>query len=56
MDVKTKGVEFRVKDNEGKFLGDMYVTSTGLVWCSGRTTKEKGIKVSWADFIEWMME
>jgi hypothetical protein len=54
MDVKNNGVEFQVHDNDGTFKGDCYVTKSGVTWCAGRTTREKGVKVSWADFIKWM--
>jgi hypothetical protein len=54
MAVKNAGVEFQVHDNDGVFQGDCYVTKTGLIWCQGRTRKENGRRVSWADFIEWM--
>ncbi len=33
MEVKSKGVEFQVHDNKGEFLGDCYVTMTGVEWC-----------------------
>ncbi|NNN24374.1 hypothetical protein HLG94_08115 [Pseudomonas nitroreducens] len=54
MDVKTKGVEFDVYDNKENFLGDMFVTKSGLVWCKGKTKKENGVRVSWEEFIAWM--
>jgi hypothetical protein len=50
MDVKSKGIEFEVrKPNGGGQLGDCYLTMTGLIWCPGKTTKPKGIKISWND-------
>jgi hypothetical protein len=50
MDVKSNGIEFEVrKPNGGAQLGDCYLTMTGLVWCKGKTTKPKGIKISWDD-------
>ena len=54
MDVKTRGIEFSVYDNQDTFLGDCYVTKSGLIWCQGRTKKANGVKVSWEDFINWM--
>ncbi|RCK46273.1 hypothetical protein [Thalassospira profundimaris] len=54
MEVKNKGVEFRVHDNQGNFQGDCYVTKSGLTWCQGKTLKANGISVSWEEFIEWM--
>ncbi len=54
MEVKNNGVEFEVYDNQDKFLGDMTVTKSGIVWCKGKTTLKNGVKVNWKDFIEWM--
>ncbi len=54
MDIKTKGVELDVYSPDGKtHHGDLYVTSTGLTWCKGKTSRAKGIKVSWAEFMKW---
>ena len=54
MDVKSKGIEFEVRDPKGNLLGDCYLTMTGLVWCKGRTAKENGKRISWQDFIATM--
>lgn len=56
MDVKTNGIEFEVRDGGGKQLGDCYLTQAGLIWCKGKTTKQKGVRVSWNEFIKWMEE
>lgn len=55
MEVKSSGIEFEVRtpDNSQQ-LGDCYLTMSGLVWSEGKTTKEKGIKISWSEFIEIM--
>ena len=53
MEVKNKGVEFEVRDND-KQLGDVILKKTGIEWCKGRTTAGKGVKVSWEDFIAWV--
>jgi hypothetical protein len=48
MMVKQNGIEFEVRTPDGASqLGDCYLTMTGLVWCKGRTTKPKGVKISW---------
>ncbi len=53
MDVKTKGIEFEVRTPDGKTQrGDCYLTMTGLIWCSGKTSKKNGIKVTWDEFID----
>ena len=54
MEVKNRGIEFEVHDNNGNFKGDCYVTKSGLIWCEGRTQKRNGVKVSWDQFIAWM--
>ena len=46
--VKSNGIELEVRTPDGQSqMGDCYVTMTGLVWCKGRTTKPKGVKVTW---------
>ena len=54
MDIKTKGIELDVYDNNGTHLGDLVVTKTGVIWCKGKTTPKKGKKVSWSEFIKVM--
>ncbi|UFZ04163.1 hypothetical protein LQG66_34065 [Bradyrhizobium ontarionense] len=54
MEVKTKGIEFEVRDNDGSFLGDCYITKTGLEWCNGKISQGNGKKISWTKFIEEM--
>lgn len=54
MEVKNKGIELDVYDTQDKHLGDLIVTKSGLIWCKGRTRKENGTPVSWAEFIAWM--
>ncbi len=56
MDVKSKGIEFEVRDTKGRQLGDCYLTMTGLIWCKGKKKKENGVWVSWKQFIHWMEE
>lgn len=54
MEVKNNGIEFEVRNNAGKQLGDCFVTKTGLTWCAGKTDKKNGVAVTWDEFIEWM--
>ena len=56
MDVKTKGVEFEIRDNNDAFPGDVYITKTGLIWCEGKTKKENGKKIPWQDFMSYMSD
>ena len=51
MEVKTKGIEFEIYDNQDNHLGDLVVTKTKLIWCKGRTNRENGKEVKWEDFI-----
>ena len=51
MEVKSSGIEFEVrKPDNSEQIGDCYLTMTGLIWCRGKTSKKKGLKVSWQDF------
>ena len=54
MEVKTRGIEFEVRDPQGSHLGDMVLTKTNLIWCPGRTDRNNGKKLSWAKFIQHM--
>ncbi|AVP98574.1 hypothetical protein C7S18_15875 [Ahniella affigens] len=50
MQVKQSGIELEVRSPDGKAqVGDCYATMTGLVWCKGKTTKAKGVKLKWED-------
>ena len=52
MEIKNNGIELDIYDNNGTHLGDLIVTKTGLTWCDGRTTRQNGRKLSWAEFIK----
>lgn len=53
MEVKQNDVELEVRSPNGsEFLGDCFVTNTGLVWCPGRTNRQKGTKIRWRDLME----
>ena len=54
MEIKNKGIELDVYDNNDKHLGDLIVTKSKLVWCPGKTAPENGHSVSWSDFIAYM--
>lgn len=54
MEVKNKGIELDVYDNQDVHLGDLIITKSGLTWCKGRTRKENGVAASWSEFISWM--
>ena len=54
MAVKNRGIEFEIRDPSGNFIGDCYLTKSGLIWCRGKTTKKNGVWVTWDEFIKWM--
>lgn len=54
MEIKNKGVELDVYDNQDNFLGDLIVTKTRLTWCPGKTKADNGHKIEWQDFIDFM--
>jgi len=54
MDIKNKGIELDVYDNDGNHLGDLVITKTKLIWCHGRTKPENGNRITWNKFIELM--
>ena len=55
MEVKANGIEFEVKPPRGgEQLGDCLLTMVGLTWCVGRTSKARGNKITWGDFMEIM--
>lgn len=55
MEVKKNGIEFEVRKSDGTSqIGDAYLTSSGLIWCEGRTQRENGVKISWEQFAQIM--
>ena len=55
MVVKANGIEFEVRKPDGTAqIGDCYLTMTGLIWCKGKTGRQKGVKISWDAFMEVM--
>ena len=54
MDVKTKGIELDIYDSYGNHRGDLIINKKHLIWCKGKTTREKGKKITLEKFIEDM--
>ena len=55
MEVKNSGIEFEIRSTDGKQqLGDVILTKTGIIWCKGKPSHQNGVKVSWAEFINYM--
>lgn len=46
MELKNNGIELEIRDPQDKFLGDLIVTKTQLIWCEGRTTRANGKSIS----------
>ena len=52
MQVKNNGVEFEVRSTDDtRQIGDCYATSTGLTWCLGKKTKQKGVQIKWGELM-----
>lgn len=54
MEVKNNGIELDVADTKGVHIGDLVVTKAKLIWCKGKTSRNNGKEISWADFIAYM--
>lgn len=54
MEIRNKGLELDVYDTKGKFLGDLIITKTQLIWCNGKTHRENGQAITWSEFITLM--
>jgi len=53
MDLKNTGITLDVRDNGGKFLGDLRIGKATLEWCAGKTRAGNGVKRGWDDLINW---
>lgn len=54
MEIKNNGVELDVYSPDGEtHHGDLIVTKSGLIWCKGKTGRDRGTKIAWTDFIAW---
>jgi len=55
MAIKNNGIELEVREpNDGDHRGDLVITKTKLIWCSGRTGRAHGRFVEWDAFINYM--
>jgi hypothetical protein len=55
MDVKNNGIEMEIREpNGGTRLGDLIVAKGHLIWCAGKTSRAKGKKVKWTEFITFV--
>lgn len=54
MEIRNRGMELRIRDNQGKHLGDLIVSKSKIEWCQGQTRAGNGKTVRWNEFIEWM--
>lgn len=54
IELKNKGMELEIRDNDGIFLGDLVITRASIIWCEGKTGRDRGIKVSMTKFLDMM--
>ena len=54
MEVKTNGIELDISGSKGKHIGDLFVTKRGVVWCKGKTSRNRGCKIKWTKLIQAM--
>lgn len=54
MELKNKGVELEIRDNDGSHRGDLVVTKSKIIWCKGRTKRRNGKTISLQKFIQLM--
>ena len=55
MELKTNGMEVEVKNGSDEHLGDLIVSKSGIEWCNGRIHRGNGVKLTWTEFIAFMM-
>ena len=55
MRIKNNGIELDISDSNGNHLGDLVVTKTKLIWCTGRTQRQNGKPITWKNFIAYMV-
>ena len=53
-EVKTAHHRYQIRDNDGELQGSLYINKAKLIWCKGKTKKEKGKSITWKDFINYM--
>ena len=53
MELKNKGIELEIRNNNDEFLGDFILNKAGLVWCQGKQSKKNGTQKTWEEVIEF---
>jgi hypothetical protein len=56
MGLGNNGIEFEVRDTDGKHLGDLCLGRATVEWCPGRTRRGNGVRKSWNQLIDWFQE
>ena len=51
MELKNKGMELEVRNNNNDHLGDLIVGKANVEWCDGRTRAGNGVRKSWEELI-----
>ena len=54
MEIKSKGIELDISDNNGAHVGDLVISKARLVWCPGKVPVKNGKRITWDAFIEYM--
>ena len=55
MAVRNSGIELEVRSPDGRRqLGDVVITKAGIIWCRGKTSRQRGVKITWDEFIDFM--
>ena len=55
MEVRNSGIELEVRSPDGlRQLGDVVITKTSIIWCKGKTSRQRGVRITWAEFIAYM--
>jgi hypothetical protein len=53
MSIKNNGIELEVRSPQGRHLGDLCIGRGTIEWCSGRTRRGRGKRISWENLIEF---
>jgi hypothetical protein len=54
IELKNNGIEFEVRDNDGRHVGDLVITKAKVIWCKGKTDRKNGHALSFDKFIQLM--
>ncbi len=52
LQVKTNGIEFLVRDNDGTHRGTFVINKARIEWCKGKKRRGNGVQVDWDVLID----